>query len=310
MPSPASRTLRLAAALAAAALSAVVPLAAPAEDVFEQMERLTREMQQRMNQSMGFSLSLGGGGKEVKVSASLAVDRGELRVGEPFAFVVSLVAPKNATIGPVSLAPSTRVGLAFTGAPSNLPDAADADPSNVVKRISVPARFDVPFKGGLSFSVQGTASGRETRARGTFSMTYTRSFECRTQELALDVLPLASDGQPEDFGGVVSEGLRLVELCDVLKVETNDVVVITYRMTPKDGYVPADYLMPGAAFEWSRQTDRDGRVAEVEYRRFFVADGAAATPKASVSYYDPRTKSYKRAEAGGTPLVYFQRRED
>ena len=141
-------------------------------------------------------------------------------------------------------------------------------------------------------------------------MTYTRSFECRTQELALDVLPLASDGQPEDFGGVVSEGLRLVELCDVLRVETNDVVVITYRMTPKDGYVPADYLMPGAAFEWSRQTDRDGRVAEVEYRRFFVADGAAATPKASVSYYDPRTKSYKRAEAGGTPLVYVQRRED
>ena len=31
---------------------------------------------------------------------------------------------------------------------------------------------------------------------------------------------------------------------------------------------------------------------------------AAATPKLSVSYYDPRTKTYKSAKTGGTPLKY------
>lgn len=298
---------RLAAALAVAALATAAPTAG-AEDVFEQMERISREMQQRMNSSM--SLFAGGGGKKVKVSAALTLDREELRVGEPFAFVVTLETRKDVTVGPVRLSPSTNVGLAFTGSPSNLPDEPAEDPSNVVKRISVPARFDVPFKGMMSFAVQGSVSGREIRARGAFNMSFSRSFECQTPEIALDVLPLSSDGQPDDFGGVVSEGLRLVETCDVLRVETNDVVVITYRLVPKGGYVPPNYLLPGAAFEWSRQADRDGMVTEVEYRRFFVADGAAATPKASVSYYDPRTKSYGRAEAGGTSLVYVPRRED
>ena len=80
-------------------------------------------------------------------------------------------------------------------------------------------------------------------------------------------------------------------------------MTITYRLVP-NGYVPGDFPLPGAAFEWTRQTDRDGRLTEIEYRRFFVADGAATTPKVSVPYYDPRTKTYKRAEAGGTPLVY------
>ena len=310
MRSPGRRSFRLAAFVAAAALAVFAPGAADGEDVFEQMERISREMHQRMNESMGFSMSFGGvDGKSVKVSASLAVDREELRVGEPFAFIISLEAPRNVSVGQVGLVPSTRAGLAFTGAPANLADVPAADPSNVVKRLSIPARFDIPFRGGISFAVRGAATGRETRARGAFSMTFTRSFECQTQELPLNVLPLSSAGQPEDFGGVVSEKLRLVELCDVLRVETNDVVVITYRLVTKDGYVPDDYMMPGAAFEWSRQTDDDGRVAEVEYRRFFVADGAATTPKASVSYYDPKTKSYKRAEAGGTALVYF-RRED
>ena len=94
----------------------------------------------------------------------------------------------------------------------------------------------------------------------------------------------------------------------LLKVETNDVVTITYRMRPK-GYVPADFLPRGVAFEWSRQTNREGQVQEIEYRRFFVADGAASTPTLSIPYYDPRTKSYKTATVGGTPLKYVTPRE-
>ena len=80
---------------------------------------------------------------------------------------------------------------------------------------------------------------------------------------------------------MVSEGLDVFELPDILKVETNDVVTITYRVRP-NGYVPVDFLPRGAAFEWSRQTDGEGRVREIEYRRFFVADGAKEIGRAHV----------------------------
>lgn len=297
-------------ALACLALAAALVGAVPARaDVFQEMEEQMRRMRQRMQQSMSQPFGGGFGGleerKPVTVVATLAADRPEVRVGEPFALVVSLEAPKSVTLGQVAMTPSERFGLTVTGPAENLADLPAENPSNVVRRLSVPVRYDVPFRGALSFAIQGMATGRETRGGGAFSFTFSSSFACETPPLALDVKPLAADGQPADFAGVVSEGLRLVETCDVVKVETNDVVTITYRLLPK-GYVPEDFLLPGAAFEWTRQTDREGRVTEIEYRRFFVADGAAATPKASVSYYDPRTKAYRRAEAGGTPLTYVE----
>ena len=73
--------------------------------------------------------------------------------------------------------------------------------------------------------------------------------------------------------------------------------------------MPADFLPKGSAFEWVRQTDREGRVQEIEYRRYFVADGAAKTPELVIPYYDPRTKSYKSAKTGGTPLKYAAAKE-
>ena len=295
-------------ALACLAAAAVLFGARPARaDIFQQMEEQVRRMQQSMRQSMSLSFGSGFGGAEerepVKIAATLATDKPELRVGEPFAFIVSLEAPKNVSIGQISMTPSERFGLTVTGRAENLTDLPAKNPTNVIKRLSVPVRYDVPFRGTLAFTIQGMVSGRETRRGGAFSLTFSNSFDCETPPLALDVKPLAADGQPTDFAGIVSEGLRLHETCDILKVETNDVVTISYRLFPK-GYVPDGFLLPGAAFEWSRQTDREGRVTEIEYRRFFVADGAAATPKVSVPYYDPRTKSYKRAETGGTRLVY------
>ena len=289
-------------ALACLGFALLVALPASA-DIFQQMEEQMRRMQQQMSQSMSFSF----GGEEarepVTVAATLATDKSELRVGEPFAFVVSLEAPKNVTIGQISMTPSERFGLTVTGRAENLEDLPAKNPSNVIRRLSVPVRYDVPFLGALAFTIRGQVTGRETRRGGRFSFTFSNSFACETPPLALEVKPLSADGQPADFAGLVSEGLRLHETCDILKVETNDVVTITYRLVP-NGYVPDDFLLPGAAFEWTRQTDRDGRVTEIEYRRFFVADGAATTPKVSVPYYEPRTKTYKRAEAGGTPLVY------
>lgn len=289
-------------ALACLGVALFVALPASA-DVFQQMEAQMRQMQQQMRQSLGLSVGRGETREPVTVAATLTTDKDDLRVGEPFAFIVSLEAPKSVTIGQISMIPSELFGLTVTGSAENLAELPATNPSNVIRRLSVPVRYDVPFKGTLAFTVRGQVTGRETRKGGRFSFVFSNSFACETPPLALEIKPLSAEGQPADFAGIVSEGLRLHETCDLLKVETNDVVTITYRLVP-NGYVPDDFLLPDAAFEWTRQKGRDGRIAEIEYRRFFVADGARTTPKVSVPYYDPRTKTYKRAETGGTPLVY------
>ena len=292
-------------ALACVALA--LGLAVPAQaDVFEQMEEQMRQMRQRMNRAFGGGLfgGLAEAREPVRIAASVETDRDALRVGEPFAFVVLVEAPKTATLDQLRLGPKQTFGLTVTGPVESLADLAAANPSNVIRRFSVPARYDVPFKGGVAFAVQGMVTGRETSPDGRRTFSFSNSFDCETEPLAVDVQPLEAAGQPADFAGIVSEGLRLHETCDVLTVETNDVVTVSYRLVP-NGYVPDDFLLPGAAFEWTRQRDRAGRTTEIEYRRFVVADGAPATPKVSVSYYDPRTKSYRRATAGGTLLTYM-----
>ena len=279
---------------------ALLALQLPAQGIFEQMEREMQRMHQRMN-AMSGGFSFGFGEKEarepVKVVARLATSTNDLQVGTPFEYVVSLEAPKTSSIGQIQMRPSQMFGLKVVGEAQNLTDGKSANPTNVVKRLAVPVRYDVPFKGEVSFTVEGMVSGRQVSRGGNFSFSFSNSFSCRTEPVAIDVKPLA--GAPADFSGIVSEGLRIHETLDLLRVETNDVVQVTYRMYPK-GFVPADFLPPGAAFEMNR----DERGGAIEYRRFFVADGAPATPKVSVSYYDPRTKAYRKAETGGTRVIY------
>lgn len=297
-------------ALACVAAIMLLVLPSGAQDIFEQMRQMHERMRQQMNQSFGGFFSQIGEKEErepVQITASVATDREQLQVGEPFAFIVSIEAPKTVSIGQIRMTPSETFGLTVTGPAENLTDAKSANPSNVVKRLSVPVRYDVPFKGDITFSIEGMASGRTVRNGGRFSMTFSNSFSCETKPISVEIRPLPTDGQPEDFSGIISEGLTVFELPDILRVETNDVVTITYKVRPK-GYVPADFLPNGAAFEWSKQTDREGKPAEIEYKRYFVADGAAATPKLKIDYYDPREKKYKAAEAGGTPLKYMSPR--
>lgn len=275
---------------------------AAAQGIFQQMEEQMNRMHRQMQQAFGgFGFDEQRRREPVRIAAALATDKTELQVGDGFEFILSLEYPKTASVGQIRLTPSESFGLVFTGPASNLTDGEPSNPSNVVKRLSVPARYDVPYKGRIAFSIEGMVSSRERD--GVFGFTYSNSFRCDTDPLTVDVKPLPGAGQPDDFAGIVSEGLRVHETCDILRVETNDVVTITYRMFP-NGYVPAGFLPRDAAFEWSRQQDREGRVREIEYRRYFVADGAAKTPELSVSYYDPRTKSYRTAKTGGTSLVY------
>ena len=286
--------------------------AADAQGLFQQMEEQMERMRQQMQQSMGGGFFSHFGEKvqreQIGVTAAVTTSKPVLQVGDPFEFIIALEYPKTASVGQIRMAPSESFGLVFTGQAQNLTDGKASNPSNVVKRLAVPARYDVPYKGKVVFSVEGMVSGRQTRNRGMFTMSFSNSFQCETPPLAINVKPLPSANQPKDFSGIISEGLRIHETCDVLAVETNDVVTITYRMFPK-GYVPADFLPKGSAFEWMRQTDREGRVQEIEYRRYFVADGAAKTPELVIPYYDPRAKAYRSAKTGGTPLKYAAAKE-
>ena len=281
-----------------------------AQGIFQQMEEEMERMHQRMQQQMqnafgggGFGFGFGGHEqprKPIRITASLATSKKELRVGENFEFLVSIESPKSASLGQIRLTPSESFGLTFTGDAQNLPDGKCANTNNVVKRLSVPARYDVPYQGPLVFTIEGMVNNREMRNGGRVQYTVATNFRCDTDPLALRVKPLPSANQPEDFAGIISEGLRIHETCDILQVETNDVVTLTYRLFPK-GFVPAGFLPKDAAIEWVR---REGYTPEIEYRRYFVADGAARTPEVVVPYYDPRSQSYKTAKTGGTPLKY------
>ena len=280
-------------------------------DAFESIHRQFQIMRQQMNQmSAGFpSFSIGNDEVEKpKVKASLKLPQRELRVGDAFEFVLLLETPKNCSISQLRISPSERFGMKVTGQAENMTDGVSDNPSNIVKRISVPVRYDVPFKGKISLHVEGMISGQQqTNRRRSFfsSFTFSNSFAVNTPPAEFEIKSLPSAGQPEDFGGVVSEGLTLVELPDLLTPETNDVIVITYRMRAK-GYVPVSYLPKDVAFEWTRDEDS----GTIEYRRFFVADGAPTTPELSVSYYDPRLKKYRTVKSGGTAIRYRRPQKD
>ena len=296
-------------ALACLAVAFTLVFAANAQDIRQMMEQMERRHQQMMQQAFGGGFGFSFGSEEerkpVRIAANVMTSKKTLQVGDPFEFILTLEYPKSASVGQIQIAPSSNFGLTFTGAAQNLTDGTPSNPSNILKRLSVPARYDVPYRGRLSFTIEGMVSERGSRRGGMFSFSFQNSFSSKTPPIDIAVQPLPSAGQPADFSGIISEGLRVHETCDLLTVETNDVVTITYRLFPK-GYVPDGYLPKGAAFEWMRQNDREGRPKEIEFRRYFVADGAPATPRLSISYYDPRTKRYRCAETGDTPLKYAE----
>lgn len=295
---------------AMACLLILISLPCGAQDIFKHMEEQMQRMRQQMNQMMQGSMSFTVNGQEQEppeVIASLAMSKQNPQVGEGFDFILSLETLRSASIGQVRITPSERFGMTITGSVRNLPDEKSGNPTNVIKRLAIPVRYDVPFDGKIAFAVEGMVSGKQERNRsggGFFSsFSFSTSFRCDTEPLSVRIRPLPSANQPEDFSGIVSEGLRLHETLDLIKVGTNDVITITYKMFPK-GYVPATFLPPGAAFEWSRSTDDNDRPLEISYRGYFVADGVDKTPIISVCYYDPRKKVYKRVSAGGTKIVY------
>lgn len=293
------RIIRLIACLAAV-LTVLLPAEGYAQGIFQQLEEQMQMMRQQMQRSVGAGF-VNERQEPVEVRVSVEMSRKDVRVGDDFEFIILLEAPKTCSIGQIRITPSERFGMSFTGQARNLPDEESEDPSNAVRRISVPVRYDVPFKSDIFFAVDGMVSRREDRNRrgGFFSFTSSTSFQSRSKPITVEVKPLPTDGQPEDYSGIVSADLALREYIDLKRVETNDVIQITYEMRA-DGFVPPDFMPQGAAFEINRDEAR----GVVSYRRFFIADGARTTPQLEISYYDPESRSYRRAACGGHRIEY------
>lgn len=297
------RAIRAFAALAFVLLC----LPAPAQSMFDSIDRMIREQQERMNQmmnSMGMgssSFSVNGQAqKPVEVKASVATSKTDIQVGETFDFVVSLEAPKTATIGQVRLNPSEMFGMVLTGKVEPLADGKSSNPSNVVRRMAVPVRYDVPFKGQVSFTVEGMVTARQ--GGGGFSFTLSQSFSAATEPIQMEIRPLPSDGQPADYSGAIGSAFAIRQSIDRNRVETNDVVAVTVSVD-YSGYVPIG-AVPG---EVERKAGSPSRIFA---RRYFVADGSGKVPDQSLVFYDTARREYRRIVASGPALSYWSGDED
>ncbi len=297
---------RIIKALALVTLAAAFPLQSAAQqgahDIFREMEERARQMQERMNRVMsghgspfGFSSHRR---KPVKITVGAALDRKDVRAGEPFEFIISIDVPKDCQLSQLRISPSVTEGLAFTGRPANMTDGKSANPSNTVKRIALPSRFDVAYSGPVAFEINGSMTRREeSRARGFFSMSFSESVRLVSRPVEMDVKPLPQEGRPKDFSGIVASSVSVHEYPDLLRLGTNDVVTIRYRVRA-DGYIPKNWLPADCAFEDVRND------SGVDFVRYFVADGSPSTPLLKIFYWDIEEKKYKSVCAGKTELKY------
>ena len=90
-------------------------------------------------------------------------------VGDEFEYIIELEVPKNLAIGNIGIAVSPHIGMRQVGSCENYPDRKPENPSNTVKRISIPVRYDVPFSGNVSFTLDVPYSLERRMSRGGFS---------------------------------------------------------------------------------------------------------------------------------------------
>ena len=300
-----------AAAAALLAFAAAGGASAQGSDPFEDMDRMMQESLQRMQAIMGAS---GGAGvhmlvngqplvqEDVKVGATVEMSKGSVTVGEDFEYVISLDAPKSATLDGMRFTASEMFGMVVTGPLKNMPDAKSPNPSNVVHRIAVPVRYDVPFTGSLSFRIEGMATmNRSSGFGGGFSsFSVARGFDVSTPSVKVSIKPLPTAGQGADFSGIIGTKLRLRQFADRNRVGTNDVVVVTHVLEYATGYVPPS-AVPASA---------ERRPKKVFWNTFFVADGTRALPASSISCYDSEKGSYVSVSDRPVALEYVSDEDD
>lgn len=275
-----------------------------AQDVFEEMERMQEMMRREMN-SMRMNSSGGGSMMSVngmqmdrpQITAKVSVDKNELVVGETFNLLISLDAPKDCTLSQIRINPSRIIGLSSAGESENLTDATSSVTNRVIKRISIPLRYDVPFKGDVAFTINGMCD-RVISSRG-FRSSFSTSFGTDAGSIDFDVKLLDGVKTPDDYNGCIGERFTANQRLSFYEVETNDVVAAVITVRTEGAFIPEN------AFE--NEIGRDRNV--VVHKKLFRVSGETATPDVSFSYYDPSEKEYRRVTAKGVPLKYTVRKE-
>lgn len=280
---------------------------------FAEMERMHEEMMREMNSMMPFGggnmmIRSGGGvrklivnGVEIKppeISAKVSADKTELTVGETFNLLVSLEIPKDCSLPNIEIQPSRLLGLKILGKFEMLPDEAGGSTNCVVKRMTAPLRFDVPFKENVSFSVKGIYE-RVVRADGIRPFPDRAGFFEEAGTLSFNVGLLDGVKTPDDYNGCIGEDFNAYQRVDVRDVETNDVVAALITVRAANAFIPEN------AFTNELGRDRN----TVVYKKLFRAEGEAKTPDISFSCYNPAKRDFERVTAKGVPLKYITSKE-
>ena len=272
----------------------ISPAVAQSVSPFEEMaERMRREMDQ-MFEDAGFGARRRLAAlPEPALKADVVPDGESIRAGEPFAFIVSVTCPKDVTLSGLTLrldpCPEALVPL---GSGEAMTDLAAADTNAVVRRVAIQVRCDAPFRGVVSFQVEGRCEQRLRRGQSLFSAS--RPFSIRARPRRLEVAAPPAARCPASYAGTVAAKLSLRLTGPEARVETNDVVALDIEVSYK-GYIPPDALPDILA---------DDRRQRLVYRLYARAEGAARTPDIAIPYYDLKTKSYAVASVPGVRLRY------
>jgi hypothetical protein len=277
---------------------------AAAQDIFEEMERMQEMMRREMN-SMRMNSSGGGSMMSVngmqmdrpQITAKVSVDKNELVVGETFNLLISLDAPKDCTLSQIRINPSRTIGLSSAGESENLTDETSSVTNRVIKRISIPLRYDVPFKGDVAFTINGMCD-RVISSRG-FRSSFSTSFGTDAGSIDFDVKLLDGVKTPDDYNGCIGERFTANQRLNSNELETNDVVVAMITVRGSNAFIPEN------AFVNEQGRDRN----TVIYKKLFRATGESKTPDISFSYYSPTKKDFSRVIAKGVPLKYITSKE-
>lgn len=232
-----------------------------------------------------------------QITAKVSVDKNELVVGETFNLLISLDAPKDCTLSQIHINPSRTIGLSSAGESENLTDETSSVTNRVIKRISIPLRYDVPFKGEVAFTINGMCD-RVISSRG-FRSSFSTSFGTDAGSIDFDVKLLDGVKTPDDYNGCIGERFTANQRLSFYEVETNDVVVALITVRANNAFMPEN------AFTNEQGRDRN----TVVYKKLFRATGEAKTPDISFSYYNPSKKDFSRVIAKGVPLKYITSKE-
>ncbi len=251
----------------------------------------------------------------VKVSGAL--ERTDVSVMEDASLIVSIDASKGCTLENISISgiPDENDG-AVPGKVEVLADLPSVNPSNTIKRLAVPIMFVKPGEHEFSASISGMATETvEFRSGNSYSRSSSSSmFGGPLGRMKVTVAPLPEEGKTADFSGAVARNVKLKAELSAKGVHPGDLVTATYTLE-WEGWMPEDASIKLE----SRSADMKEYPPKEESRLPHKAvwtqvsvpgtTNATLLARASISYYDPSLKEYRRAVAEPEPLSFVSAEE-